>query len=160
MAKALTRRFPGKEIHIIVNNSSSHKHKVVPAYVNKRRRLQMHLLSNVTPRSIRHANCHVDVVVPLARCSLLPCGVDTRTHRDVCFRRKYGLASSKPCQDAAQECTGATPSNGTWRGGVLVPDGVRRTAFSPERAMVAFMSQSLHGMWRYRRSCTEHICYT
>lgn len=40
--KHLYRTYPGKEIHIIADNLSSHRHKDVLDWVNKRRRLQMH----------------------------------------------------------------------------------------------------------------------
>ena len=40
--KHLYRRYPGKELHIIADNLSSHKHKDVLEWVKKRRRLQMH----------------------------------------------------------------------------------------------------------------------
>jgi len=40
--KHLYRKYPGKELHIIMDNLSLHKHKEVMNWVNKRRRLAIH----------------------------------------------------------------------------------------------------------------------
>ena len=40
--KHLYRKYPRKELHIIVDNLSAHKHKEVMGWVEKRRRLHLH----------------------------------------------------------------------------------------------------------------------
>jgi len=40
--KHLYRKFPGKELHVIVDNLSVHKHQKVKDWVSRRRRLTMH----------------------------------------------------------------------------------------------------------------------
>jgi transposase len=40
--KHLYRKFPGKELHVIVDNLSVHKHKTVTDWVAKRRRMTLH----------------------------------------------------------------------------------------------------------------------